>query len=93
MIVIGDPAKSKWLNEEVKKSNLSLEAKSIINDLIAQDLNDYLKMAVPEDEQPSCYECGEKIACDARKKVIYEGTDFRCEPEDRQTALVHNFCN
>ena len=44
MIVIGDPDKAKKLNDEVKFSNLSLEAKSYINDLIANDNNEFFKM-------------------------------------------------
>lgn len=48
MIIIGDPDKVKKLAKEVSESNLSLEAKSYINDFLANDNNEFYKMEVQE---------------------------------------------
>ena len=48
MIIIGDPNIVQKLSEEVKSSNLSLEAKSYINDFLANDNNEFFKMEIME---------------------------------------------
>jgi hypothetical protein len=89
MITISNIDKAKKLNEEVNCSNLSQEAKSVINELIANDMAEFLNMAVPKE---TCYTCGKEIEGKAKQKVIYEGTDLRPDPVDFQTVKVCSNC-
>jgi hypothetical protein len=91
--IICDCDKTQEINDEVKKSSLSVEAKSIINELLAKDLDEWISM-MPQPEESVCYGCGKTFPTKSlTTKNIYEGTDFRPEPGDFIKVKVCNQCN